>query len=671
MAIICTGDWGINVGGPTLAAGHVVLLAHPEPDEYAYTPQTHLIIPLPTGVPQAAVLPDLYDYYPGIVKYFDQELVDRPDIPLYYWDTIPDWDTSPYTWDELIGPEPILKATTRVMQLELERSAKEIRDLALLYDVDRCDRLYLPYLSEMLGAPLPSTTEEGQRNFVKRIVDTYRSKGTPLSFMKLFHSLGFNATIVEQYQRKSDAEFVTGPQKALVATTLVQREPVGTTTALAGPYTIQLLNTPIVRGSIRVSVYDQSLNTPTVLIDNGGGGWSNNIVGSINYMTGAATFTLAAPPTLVGSPIRADYNFQTDPFPDPFKKRWLGRFRSSFIAATLTPLDPSVVMSPEMNQRLLLYLTLLKPAHIVIQALSIVLEFADTEYVTDDLNPLALLHIESLFGTLYRGYGWDSEDNGSLSTDPALVGLKARDGGEFIRTYVQASDEPPYVYPFFRDGKFYQPNSADDWEAMWYSPLTTFDSTVTADIPVPTTTNFSIVKGAGTTLGVNDKVCFTSGILEGEFSIITIFVDMGAYYDVTVAPALPVAPAVSDTVTIVDDAGVNRNGLVNRPQDPMSIYFIEVPYIGAPPQAAFAGAFLGKIPVEPSSVTLTFTIGATTYTETDDGIGGFTNVSGQIAAASIVYVTGAVDVTFVNPPDAGTDISYTYLSTTSGNLGVM
>jgi len=523
----------------------------------------------------------------------------------------------------------------------------------------------------MLGSPLPSAGDTAQRNFLRGLVDTYRHKGTPLSFQKLFHSLGFSSTIVEQYQRKADGAFVVGPQKALVATTLVQREPSGVTGPGAGPYAIQALNTPIVRGSIRVLVYDQSINKPTVLIDNGGGGWSNGIVGTINYVTGAATFTLVAPPTLVGSPIRTDYNFQTDAYPDPFHHRWTDRFRSSFVAASLTALNPSVSLTPEVSTRLLLYFALLKPAHIVVQALNLLLELSDDEHVNegDNLNPLAFLHLESLFGTLYRGYGWHVLDNASLSTDPALVGAKARDGGEFLRTYLQDPNDPPYVYPFFRDGKFYQPNVADNWEAMWHSPLSTFSSSLTADIPVPTTTNFSISKGAGTALGVGDTVCFTSGTIMGEQSQITFFVDGGLFYDVTVSPALPLAPAVGNNVTIVDNVGVNRVGLTNRRQESLAIYFIEDIYPGDGFTLIFAGSNLGKTAVTPSSVTMRFIIGGFTFTETDNGIGGFSNVNGFIVAASVVYATGAVAVTFNAAPDALTFVRYTYTSTTSADMG--
>ena len=636
-------------------------------DSFSIMAATTAIIIPPASAAGSAVLPDLYEYFPQIIKSLDVEMVDRGMIPLYYWDTIPDWDVSPYTWDEMIGPEPILQATTRVMQLQLERTAKEIRDLYNLYNLDRADRKYLPYISDYLGSILPSTSVLGQRNFLKNIVRIYRKKGTPLSFHELFKFLGFNATIIENYQRKTDAESVTGPQKDLVPTALVQREPVATLGAGAGPYTIQFLKTPLVRGGIQLLVYNNSANTPSVLIDNGDGSWSNNIVGSINYETGAATFTLVAGPTYFGG-VYANYSYQTDPFPDPFNKKWTNRFRSSIVSAVLSPIT-GVTLTIEMQTRLLLYLNLLKPAHIIIQPTLGVVNLEDTESVTDTLNPLSYLHIESLFGTLYRGYGWHVEDNGSLSVDPAYVGNQARTGMEFIRTYAQDPEEPPYVYPFFRDGKFYQPNAADKWETGWISPLLVFASSVTNDVAIPTTANFSIDKLAGTALTVNDKVCFTSGPLAGEQSTITIFTAFPAYYDVTVSPVLPLAPVIGNTLTIVDADGVNRNGLVNRPQDPLDLYFIQDIYAGTGLQLIFAGSFLGKLTVSPSGITMTFISGGITYNETDNGIGGFSNTSGLIGAASVIYVTGAVDVTFTAAPDALTFVRYTYTSVTSANMG--
>jgi hypothetical protein len=556
----------------------------------------------------------------------------------------------------------------------------------------------------MLGTPCPSVSEEGQRNFINNLVATYRHKGTPLSFYKLFRSLGFEPLILEQYQRKSDAELVQGPQKALVATSYVQREPVSTTIASAGPYTINLLHNTIVRGSIRIYVYDKSTNKPTVISDDANGGWSNGLVGSVDYVTGMATLTLAAVPSLIGEPIKADYNYQTDIFPDPIGDRYQDRFRSSYVSATLTMIDPALALTSEMNTRLLTYVSLMKPAHVIIDFIGIRFEFEDHEDINedDDLNPFAVLHMESLFGCLYRGYGWHVTDNASLSVDPALVGAKARDYGEFIKTYYTGAvgdaaaydawdRAPPYVYPLLRNGLIYQPNAADNWEAMWGSvgpnpaapaPLEVFGSVVTNDIPAPTTTNFSIDIGVGTSLTVDDKVCFTSGALAGEQSTITVFTPVVGYYDVTVSPALPLAPTISDALTIVDDASANRTTLTDRPQDPMALWFIETIYgpgtLSAPDGflKVFAGNLATKVPMYTlgpgNTVTLTFDVGAGPVTETDDGAGGFTNVSGNLLSASINYTTGAFNISFTVPspaPIAASSITLTYASVVSQALG--
>jgi hypothetical protein len=78
-----------------------------------------------------------------------------------------------------------------------------------------------------------------------------------------------------------------------------------------------------------------------------------------------------------------------------------------------------------------------------------------------------------------------------------------------------------------------------------------FDTSVTNDIAVPLVTNFALDKDVGTALGVGDTVTFINGPAGGEARRITIFTDMGAYYDVTVAPAFDVAPSIGDTAAVI------------------------------------------------------------------------------------------------------------------------
>lgn len=626
-------------------------------------------------------LPDLYLYYPEVIRRQDFNLVDRPDVPLYTWDSVPAWDETPFTWDEVIGPEPILKATTRVMQIELERTAQDICRILTLNDLDRTPRSLLPYIATGLGTPLPSAGESQQRSFLKSLAQTYRKKGTPLSFFRLFESLGFTLTLRENYQRKEDAALVGGPQMALVSTDLVQDESIGTTSASTGPYSFQFSKTPVVRGSVKIQVFDQSTNTPRIIVDNGNGGWSDGISGSINYPLGVGSFTLPTTPTLIGQSITATYRFFADPFPDPFNLRWTNRYRSSIVSVALTPKDSSVNLTAEVNDRLLLYLNLLKPAHVVVRALDIIFNLSEDESVnlSDDLSPIALLHADSLFGTLYRGLGWSASTSGARNPNPVFATTPHRNDHEFQIRWdglpdTTRSPGAPYHYPFLRNGKFTQPSASNNYESDWFETNVVFNSTVTSDT-ARTTTSFSISKGAGTALGVGDHVAFKTGPDGGESRIIDTFTDNGTHYTVTVAVAFPVAPTVSDQVAVIDINSPNRRNLKAgfREQDPVNLKFGE--FLTPSPDGVSVGPFTVTITASHrplvGTTILRYVRGGVTREETATGTGAFTNVNGNISASSVNYTTGAVSVTFDvgEPPDAATQITILSSTASSNALG--
>lgn len=627
----------------------------------------------PVAEPEPFFLPNLYEYFPNIVRAEDRTLVDRGEVPVYSWDSIPEWDVEPYTWDALIGPEPILKTTTRVMQLELEVTAREIRDLLLQYDLDRVDDDFLPYIAVLLGTPLPSSREDQQREFLRNLVRLYRQKGTPLAFTLLFSSLGFDVTLVEQYQRKGDAELVNGPQMDIVRSSLVTGEDQGVTNAAPGPYPIQLAKRPAIPGTIRVSVFDQSANTATLVRDNGEGSWSDGLAGSIDYDTGAGNFTLDAAPTLIGQPIEVEYRFHPDPFPDPFGNRWTDRFRSSIVAATLLP-KTNVQVTEEIAQRLELYRALLKPAHVIFDEAVIRFEFEEDASQDEFIDPFfSLLFVELPSAILRYGQGYAAEDNASLHPDPNFGGAQHRSGEEWIITYEQEADagpDAPYAYPWFYDGIFSNPIPRSDKEYIGYSPLDRVDSDVSNDIS-PTTTNVSVTRVGALPAGiqVGSFLMMTDGVAGGEAREITIISDTGAYYDVTVSPGFSVPPEVGDSLALSDEDVVTYATLEDHPEETLAAYWTEEIYNGNGSDTVFSGSSLGKTPVETSSVTLRFTIGSTDYEETDDGVGGFTNTSGEISSASIDYTTGAVDVTFNNPPDGSTTVDYEYATTASITLG--
>jgi hypothetical protein len=729
----------------------------------------HAEIVVTSRAPTYAVfkLPDLYNYYPEIVRWMDTTYVPRDEIPLYYWDSTPRWDAEPFTWDEVLGPEPVLKTTTRIMQLELEKSAQEIADLLKMYNLETCPEGVLPYHAAMLGTPLPAASPASQRAFLGELGETYRNKGTPLSFYRLFESLGFTLVLQEFYHRKSDAFLIDGPQIDLTSTNYVPEEAVGTTPATAGTITFQLFNAPVCRGSVTLSIYDESINVPTVIKDDGEGQWTRGYAGSIDYRTGTCVLSFLSTPTLTGQPVTASYYYLPDAFPDPHGVQWTDRRRSSVVYVGLIPKDSTVNLTTELTSRLLLYLNLLKPAHIIVRALEVIFESTDSEFLNldDELDLYAYLHAESLFGTLYLGLGWSGTDNASLNPEVLYTGLQGRLGNEWladwsgpgnppatlggpagvaplsVATYSDTEPSnpdvgdlwvdtvaapgvyllkicqsilpsvwvtvqtmrcdptrypsiPPYTYPFRMNGLFFQPApgapapgtpplpGGNDNEAYWfdYAPPTSarFDSVVTADI-APGVGQFSVLKGAGTTLGIGDRLVAVSGPAGGEASIISAFVDMGTYYDVTVLPALPVAPDVGNDVTLLIIGGVGLKNTAIRPQETLDLYFIEALYsltrapAPAPGTVSYTGQMATNLPVSTSSVTVGFTIGAIDYEETDDGAGNISNINGFLHAtvpSTINYATGELVMEFsAVGPDVGTDIIITHTSTTSVDLG--
>lgn len=547
-------------------------------------------------------MPDMYDYYPEFVHLQDVNLVPRDNVPVYAWDSVPRWDTEPFTWDEVIGPEPILKAATRIQQLELEKTCQEIEDLLTLYNLTRADSSFLPYLAAQLGMPLPSASEQAQRSFLKNLAKTYRNKGTPASFRKLIESLGFDLTLVEKYQRKDDGAILTGPQIRDVTSNLVLDEPVGATGPSIGPYNFTLLNVPIQRGSVRLKVFADSATVPLEIQDDGAGGWSDNFGGFINYSTGRVSLILEAPPGLVGQPIEATYRFFFDEFPDPFNTRFTDRYRSSLVGVSLAPKNANVSLTVEIIDRLFLYFGILKPAHIILRDLDLTLSFSENVGETDELQPMTFMFVESVFSTLTLGDAWSAEDNSSIDPSPS-VGDQHRIGPEFLRKVPSIDSSivpaPPYVYPWDMAGLFTQPSASNDFEADWFDGNISFTEDMTADVAA-TTTNFSIDKGAGTTLGVGDTI-----VIEDDLT------------DLTPSP----------------------DGVV----------------------VAFTGTLPAHVLPVPTGrrVSLQFKISGDTYEEVARSTGSFSNRNGFISSSSIDFTTGALAVTFTVPLQASSQVAVT------------
>jgi len=73
----------------------------------------------------------------------------------------------------------------------------------------------------------------------------------------------------------------------------------------------------------------------------------------------------------------------------------------------------------------------------------------------------------------------------------------------------------------------------------------------------------------------------------------------------------------------------------------------------------FSGTSLSEPPVDPSSVTFSATVGGSSKTATDDGLGVLSGDSGNISG-TITYSTGAWTLEYMTPPDSSTNIAATY-----------
>lgn len=82
-------------------------------------------------------------------------------------------------------------------------------------------------------------------------------------------------------------------------------------------------------------------------------------------------------------------------------------------------------------------------------------------------------------------------------------------------------------------------------------------------------------------------------------------------------------------------------------------------------QTAFSDTLL--VEVVPASLTITYTIGGVSYSATDDGNG---NITGTNLTGTIDYASGALDLSFSTPPDAGTNVTVSYTYAKEGTVGL-
>lgn len=98
-----------------------------------------------------------------------------------------------------------------------------------------------------------------------------------------------------------------------------------------------------------------------------------------------------------------------------------------------------------------------------------------------------------------------------------------------------------------------------------------------------------------------------------------------------------------------------------------AVYSSAIVYTGNGTTTAFTGVSLTGVPIRKKETSVTFTISGNEFTETDDGLGAFTDNSGFLTRGYVNYTTGVINLTFKSPPTDLTSITANYLSVVNDN----
>jgi len=94
-----------------------------------------------------------------------------------------------------------LAAFLKVPAVSLDELKELIERFPDIFDVDRCEPRYLPYLAHLVGRPYDGTiATETQRNIIKEAVPLYRRKATIPAIRRSLVDLGWEGMIEETYR---------------------------------------------------------------------------------------------------------------------------------------------------------------------------------------------------------------------------------------------------------------------------------------------------------------------------------------------------------------------------------------------------------------------------------------------------------------------------------------
>jgi len=100
----------------------------------------------------------------------------------------------------------------QILAVTLDEVKDYIDSFVEIFDIDRCDSKYLPYIAVILGYSLNKTDSlDSQRRQLKNAVAWYKVKGTFESFRILFYSLGYTIQLWELWTEDYSFFFKTLP----------------------------------------------------------------------------------------------------------------------------------------------------------------------------------------------------------------------------------------------------------------------------------------------------------------------------------------------------------------------------------------------------------------------------------------------------------------------------
>jgi hypothetical protein len=177
--------------------------------------------------------------------------------------------------------------------------------------IETCDDWVIPYIGDLLATNLVNSLDaRGQRLDVAKTVYYRQRKGTVAILEEIAADItGWNARVVEFFRRMGRTRHNFDPPVGLPAagpTSATQLVATGDGATTAFP-TVELLNTPIYRGTLQVVVNGSAVgsdNGAGAIVASGGSG----LTGTIEYGTGAIMLTFATAP-VGGAAITVLYDY--------------------------------------------------------------------------------------------------------------------------------------------------------------------------------------------------------------------------------------------------------------------------------------------------------------------------------------------------------------------------